>query len=355
MSRPTQKNTRLTRILSLDGGGIRGILPGQVLVSLEKKLQQKSGDPTVRVADYFDFFAGTSTGGILTCALLAPDTQSPPRSRYSAADAVDIYLEHGSEIFSIPFWHKVRTGKGVFEEKFPHEALERTLHKYFGDLRLSELLRPCLISAYDVQRGKPHFFNQYKAVESVRQGNLGYDFYVRDVARATSAAPTYFEVSLVRSLSGVDYPLIDGGVFANNPTLCAYSSARQISFGSRKQLPAAAEMLILSIGTGATNKSYAFDSVKKWGMVEWIRPVIDVMMDGVAKTVDYQLRQIYDAVERPQQYLRIDPTLGDATPDMDNATPRNLNALRSAGIETAEKYDWELEQFADRLINDTID
>ncbi|MCB0397703.1 MAG: patatin-like phospholipase family protein, partial [Flavobacteriales bacterium] len=71
----------MIRILSIDGGGIRGILPGQILVALEKKLQIKSKNEKARIADYFDLIAGTSTGGILTCALLAPDTIDPSRSK----------------------------------------------------------------------------------------------------------------------------------------------------------------------------------------------------------------------------------------------------------------------------------
>lgn len=347
---PPIRNKKLTRVLCIDGGGIRGILPGQVLVALENKLRYKSGNPEAQIADYFDFVSGTSTGGILTCALVTPDPQNPTRPLYSASDAVKIYLEHGSEIFDVPTWHKIRTGDGIFEEKYPREPIESVLKKYFGDTLLSDLLRPCLISSYDVRRSKPHFFTQHKAQEMRESGNMGYDFYVRDVARATSAAPTFFEAANIRSMSDVEYPLVDGGVFANNPTLCAYSSVRQIDFEAEKKFPAAAEMLVFSLGTGASQKSYDFESVEKWGTVQWIRPIITIMMDGVAKTVHYQLMQIFDAVGKPDQYVRIDPIIGDAKYDMDNAEEENLNHLREAGIETAEKYDWELEQLAEKLI-----
>src|SRR5947207_3704233 len=88
------KAGRPMRILSIDGGGIRGIIPGQVLVALEKKIQQLSGDNSKRIADVFDLIAGTSTGGILTCLYLCPDANSA-RPRFSAADAVDLYLQNG--------------------------------------------------------------------------------------------------------------------------------------------------------------------------------------------------------------------------------------------------------------------
>lgn len=350
MAIPPIRNKKLTRILSIDGGGIRGILPGQVLVALEQKIRHKTGNDEAKIANYFDFFAGTSTGGILSCALNMPAEEDPTKPRYSAEDAVKLYLENGGKIFDIPTWHKLRTADGVLEEKYPQDAIEEILEKYFGETKLSELLHPCLISSYDVKRGKPHFFTQHKARELAKDGNHGYDFLVRDVARATSAAPTYFEAANIESLSGVNYPLVDGGVFANNPTLCAYSSARQVKFEEEKDLPSAGEMLIFSLGTGSSDKSYEFERVAKWGMVEWIKPIIEIMMDGVSKTVDYQLYQIFDAVGRPDQYVRINPVLGDASSEMDRADEENLLHLKAAGTETAEKYDWELDQLADQLI-----
>ena len=88
-------NSKLTRILSIDGGGIRGILPGQILVSLENKLKSIDNNPQARIADYFDLIAGTSTGGILTCLYLSPSDTEPSRPGFSAERAVDLYLNRG--------------------------------------------------------------------------------------------------------------------------------------------------------------------------------------------------------------------------------------------------------------------
>src|SRR5512145_3175160 len=92
---------KLTRILSIDGGGIRGIIPGQILVKLEEKLKIKTGDENARIADFFDLIAGTSTGGILVCAYLCPDGNVPARPRFTASDVVNLYLERGNGIFNI--------------------------------------------------------------------------------------------------------------------------------------------------------------------------------------------------------------------------------------------------------------
>src|SRR5207249_9528820 len=90
----------MMRILSIDGGGIRGIIPGQVLVALEAKIQEVTGDPNKRIADVFDMIAGTSTGGILTCLYLCPG-QNGNRPRFSATDAVNLYLQNGDDIFDV--------------------------------------------------------------------------------------------------------------------------------------------------------------------------------------------------------------------------------------------------------------
>ncbi len=331
------------RILSIDGGGIRGVLPGQIMVMLERIIQKETGRADARIADYFDLIAGTSTGGILACILLAPD-DNKKSPRFSAAEAVDIYLERGDEVFDLSLWQRLKSIGGLADEKYSADGLMDALQDYFQDLKLSDLLKPCLITAYDIRRRRAHFFRQHDA-KTAKWKN----FYVKDVGRATSAAPTFFEPARIKSLTKVPYPLIDGGLFANNPALCAYAEARNLPGH-----PTAANMLILSLGTGQVKKPYPYQTAKNWGALGWIQPVIDIMMSGVSETVDYQLRQIYDTLrprkQYPIPYLRIEPGLGAASPDMDDASPENLTALRDAGQKAAEDHVEELKQFVRQLI-----
>ncbi len=331
---------KFTRILSIDGGGIRGIVPGQILVYVEKLLKEVSGNDRTRIADYFDLIAGTSTGGILTCVYLCPAPDDPTTPRFSAEEAVELYLERGDEIFDVPMWHKFKSGGGVFDERYPAEGLENVLEDYLGILELKSLIKPCLITAYDIKRRQAHFFTQHDAKD-----NAGQNFYVRDVARATSAAPTYFECALVKSFSNITYPLIDGGVFANNPSLCAYAEARGFP-----NSPTAKDMVLLSLGTGQSKVPYYYREAKDWGLAEWAKPVIDIMMSGVSETVDYQLQQMYAAVRKPNHYLRIQPQLRHASPEMDNASMENMAALKELGSYTAEEKKKELAAFAKLLV-----
>ncbi len=337
---PGTDNSKTVRILSIDGGGIRGILPGQILVRLESIL----GGP---IYEHFDLVAGTSTGGILACVLLCPDDpdKAQPRARFTAEEAVAIYLERGDEIFERSWLQTLTSAGGVTDEKYDEGELEDTLNDFLDEIWLSDLLKPCLITAYDVRRRKAHFFNQNDAARLPSS-----NFLVRDVARATSAAPTYFEAARIKSKSSVPYPLIDGGVFANNPTMCAYAEARTMTFPDRVNKPTAKDMVILSLGTGTKRKPYRYKEVKDWGLAEWVRPLIDILMTGNSDSVDYHLRQIFDAIGKPPQYLRIEPLLGDASTEMDDASPENLLALREAGIETAEQFQDELKRFAEFLV-----
>ena len=334
----------LTRILSIDGAGIRGIIPGQVLVSLERKLQEQKNDESLRLADCFDLIAGTSTGGILTCVYLCPGPDpgsqgAKPRPRFSAQDAVDLYVERGPKIFKVSLWQKIRSLGGIRDEKYSADELEETLKDYFGDVKLSNLLGPCLITAYDIESRCAVFFTQHDAEEERK------DFFVRDVARATSAAPTYFQVARVESMTHIPYPLIDGGVFASNPALCAFAEARNKLPGK----PTASEMAILSLGTGCSKERYDYKRAKHWGSIGWVVPLIDIMLSGTSETVDRQLAQLFDSVGKPEQYLRVDSELRLASYELDDASQKNIDALCAEGARIAQEFDAKLDGFVELL------
>ncbi|NJK76537.1 MAG: patatin [Richelia sp. CSU_2_1] len=340
---------KYTRILSIDGGGIRGIIPAQVAVRLEEKLQQKSGNLDARIADYFDLIAGTSAGGILTCIYLYPDPENPHKPRWTAEDALNFTIGSGRDVFKTSFWQTLKSLDGLVDEKYASDALEKYFLKNFEDCKLSELLKPCLITSYDVERRKATFFNQMDGRKTPDR-----DFFIRDVARATSAAPSYFQIPKIRSMTGESYALVDGGVFANNPALCAYAEVRhefRIPDDRPDKGPTAKEMVILSLGTGEAEKKYPYEEVKDWGQVEWIEPLIDILMSGISETVNYQLIQIYDAIEKPHQYLRINPNLLDEKPlPIDDASEENISELVRIGKEQAEKYDAELDKLIELLL-----
>ena len=329
-----------TRILSIDGGGIRGIVPGQILVHLEQFLRDQSGSADLKIADCFDLISGTSTGGILTCVYLLPDTSragGAPRPKFNAQQAVDLYLNYGDDIFTVPIFKRLSSLGGLADEKYPATELEKTLSEYMGNVALSQLLKDCAITAYDIAERAVVVFNS----RDNRDGKSpGKDFYVRDVARATSAAPTYFTPANIIAFDRSVHPLIDGGVFANNPALCAYAELSTSEKGLR-------DVALLSLGTGGVEKAYSYSEAKDWGGLGWVKPIIDITLSGVADAVDYQLQKLYAAAGARAQYLRISPALGPQTsPDMDNATIANMKLLKQDGDAAYEANRQQLEAFA---------
>jgi patatin-like phospholipase/acyl hydrolase len=336
---------KFVRILSIDGGGIRGIIPGWILVNLEEKLKLKTNS-NARISDFFDLISGTSTGGILACAYLTPDrNQSEVYSNplaYKAEYVANLYKIFGPSIFKNKFFRK-----GIFKEKYDPKGLEQALEANFHNDMLCDLLKPCLITSYDIERRKGHFFYQHKA-----KINSFYNFMVKDVARSTSAAPTYFSTETARSVENVSFSLIDGGVFVNNPSLCAYSEARELFRRNEdKKNITVKDIVMLSIGTGKSCKPINNHKVQHWGAIQWTKPLIDIMMSGVADTVHYQLDQIFDSVNANHQYLRINKELPEninlAT---DDASEENMQQLKEFGIELAHEYDEELDRIVELLI-----
>ncbi len=324
----------LKKVLSIDGGGIRGIIPGQILVEIEREFN-------IKVWDHFDLIAGTSTGGILACAYLCPSDGDPKKPKFTSKEVVGLYHEKGDEIFDIPMFHKIRTLGGLRDEKYPEDGLEDALDEYFGDTWLKNLLKPCLITSYDITNRKGHFFGQHKAKKDKAS-----NFLVKDAARSTSAAPTYFECAQVRNELGKPFTLVDGGVFVNNPALTAYAEGRNI-FKVGGAEATAKDMKILSLGTGYSRKRYNYSQAKNYGMAQWVQPVIDIMMSGAAEVAHYQLDKIYKTTPNHKQYLRIDGDLKftDIDPDMDCATRENMNRLKVFGEKLFEKNKKSIEDW----------
>jgi patatin-like phospholipase/acyl hydrolase len=349
---------KLIRILSLDGGGIRGLLSAHILAALEKRLNErwaqqnpgKTPDRPIQVTDYFDMIAGTSTGGILGCLLLTPDPTNPDKPRYTAEDAVGLYRDNGKEIFKKTISGYLSIFSAFRWARFTGRNIEKLLGEKFGDLRMSQLRKPCLITGYDIEKRRALFFTQQDAIE---KGDM-YDFFVRDVARSTSAAPTYFPPFRSQSVEGLTNYSIDGGLFANNPTMCAVIEALKLFADKNEKgesgLVNPADMFILSIGTGTVKKPYMYQKAVKWGLLSWVSPIIDIMMSGVSETVDYQLRKLYSSIGEGNHYFRLMPQLFTANSEMDDVSDTNIEALNQAGIQNVADFDSQLDKIVDIIM-----
>lgn len=150
---------------------------------------------------------------------------------------------------------------------------------------------------------------------------------LKDALRATTAAPTYFTPKRLK-ISQTERVLIDGGVFANNPAACAYASGKRLFPND--------EIILLSIGTGGTDRSIKYANSRKFGKIGWIKPLLNVMFASSGlDCVDYQLEQVID-----DKYIRIQSQLKVASTEMDNITLKNIKSLQqeaNAMIEDNQK------------------
>jgi uncharacterized protein len=310
------------KILAIDGGGIRGLIPAVVLADLERRTGR-------RTAEMFDLIAGTSTGGILACGLTRPDENGAPT--FTAADLIGLYESEGPEIFHASLVKRIESVGGYVDERYDDRGLNAALARYLDGTRLSQAVTDLFITAYEIERREAFFFRSARA-----RTDPAYDFSFVDAARATSAAPTYFEPARVSDVGGAaSYALVDGGVFALNPAMCAYADL--LATGRRDEVD-----LVVSLGTGAHTRRLAYEDVRGWGQLEWARPLIDVVFDGLAQTVDFELGSLLG----PDRYVRLQTRLTEASDDLDDASDRNLEALRREGARLVEEHSADLERVA---------
>lgn len=252
-----------------------------------------------------------------------------------------LYADHGNEIFARSFWNGITSVGGLGDEQYSEKPVERLLKQYLGDATLTDCIKPVVITTYDIERREPYFFKTRRAKESLDRNHL-----LRDAARATSAAPTFFEPAVVKSMARrpTRRVLIDGGVFVNNPALAGFIEA--VSMGHTPE-----EIVVASLGTGIATREIPYEKAKNWGALGWARPVISVMMDGQADSADFHLRQLLpdEKMGPAQRYYRFDTELELALDDMDAANAGNIAALKAEAAQILQSQTSEFQRLSDLL------
>ncbi|WP_167956072.1 patatin-like phospholipase family protein [Anaerosporobacter faecicola] len=327
-----------TTILSIDGGGMKGIVSALVLIELEELLKRYTGKDTVYLVDYFDLIAGTSTGSILAALLLCPNDCNRPK--YTAKDALNLYLTKGKSMFQTNFLHKITSLGGLLGPKYKNTAFSAALQSYFGEVKTADLLKPCLLTSYDMTTRNSVFFNSLSSKKEEDR-----NFYLASAVLASTAAPTFFPPTCTESYGACADCLVDGGVFSNNPALCALIESLKLE--KTRELK---DTLLFSVGNVSSSKTYNYSQVRHWGALRWAFPLLDVLMDASEQTVDYQLKKLYSILGIPNQYLRIVAQVKENVPAMDDTSPGAIDRLLDIGNELVRKKHRELEQFAHLLI-----
>ncbi|MBW4555651.1 MAG: patatin-like phospholipase family protein [Trichormus sp. ATA11-4-KO1] len=372
------------RILSLDGGGIRGVVAATMLAEIEKQINQP-------LNQYFDLIAGTSTGSILAAAIA---------TGRSSQDIIDVYTQKSSIIF--PYRSRFSLQRlplllkyGLSAPKFFEDGLTQVLKDALGDTRLLDIADPLLlIAAYDTIGRQPIIFKSWH--QDTSYGNVP----LWEACLCSASAPTFFPahkldkringavncgtddtITLCEQASSIEniykntqiritsgtgtgqtrtikkyegakrralidsswekipdqtstysikgiYSAIDGGVAANNPSSCAVAEALRL--GQKVE-----DISVLSVGTGELTRVIPFEKAQSWGLIQWAQPLIGVLFDGSSTVHEYITKQIIqERVLRLQFKLDRDLTGKRLSDDIDDVSQENISNL----IEAAKVY-----------------
>ncbi|MTH61032.1 patatin [Paracoccus litorisediminis] len=292
------------RILALDGGGIRGILTLQMLRRIEELVRQRTGNPQAVLSDYFDLIGGTSTGAIIASALALG---------WSIDRVETLYKEFGLDIFKSSMFRK-----GLLRPKFSANAIRVGLEREFKDIKLGgpELKTGLAIVVKRLDTGSPWvihncpkgvFFNQLHGSGSTPNK----DFLLREVVRASAAAPTYFEPEIISVSSEIKGAFVDGGVSPhNNPALQLLMLAALKRHGLNWPI-GNDNILIVSLGTGSRTTVLAQDKVMKMTAAELGVRGLSSLMDDVSALNETLLQWLSDSPTARE----IDSEIGDLRED----------------------------------------
>lgn len=333
-------------VLAIDGGGIRGIVPATILDYIEKKIQEIQKDPRIRLANLVDLVAGTSTGSIVGSLMLVPSGTDPKSPRYTFDQIIEMYIEMGGDVFEKHFWHRVKTLWGLFGPVYPASNIEPKLLQMLDHYQLKDLIKPCLFTAYDIDRRRADIFTNCDKLRKYEH------YYVKDVIRGSTSIPAYFPPAYFQEGSTIN-TLVDGGVFANNPSLVAYVEASKCLFETDdpKNLDPN-KIVVISLGTGASKrKQYPYAKSKKWGMANWVFPILDVMLSGISDVTHYEMQKLFEGAKRADNYKRINPPLEYSTAPSIDASKENITNL----IKDANVYIEENKSYLNTLAREIID
>ncbi len=317
------------RVLSIDGGGMRGVIPAHLLYHLEKQTKK-------RTYELFDLIAGTSTGGLLSLLLTAPS--GPDLLPKSAFEAEKFYRANGGKIFKYNCkWYVPKIACSLRGPIYDADSMEKLVQELYGDQLFNTTLKPVLLTSFAIEA---------KQGITLESDDAQFDHLtLTDVARATSAAPTYFKPKSLR-LRAPDGRLsetflIDGGIYKNNPAALAFSKAEKI-FGRQEILDRG--IILISIGTG-TNlvRSHDGPALTQAGAATWATAVIDAMIIGSSNEDEGAIANIFESLPG-SNYIRIQTILDNLNHpklnELDNFTEENLDLLIKAAETTKKSYEY---------------
>jgi len=301
---------RKINILAIDGGGIRGVVAAQFLAELEKNIDKS-------IYDSFDIIAGTSTGAFIALNIAA--------NRETGANSASLY-EHdiAKEIMDESFLDRIIPHAMLADPKYDGKGKRKVLTNTFADKRILDIEKKVLVTSYDIIKRNIVVFKSWGGTDSIDNPLLV------DIADASSAAPTYFPTVKIESTP--DKWLIDGGMAANNPAMCAFSAALNLGYKIE-------EINLVSLGTGIMTRvpediNEFGEKSQTWGGLGWIENgLVDHLFEGNTTSTEYFCEQILG-----DKYIRVNNKLTNASDDIDDVGRKNIAKLKEFGTELYNKF-----------------
>ncbi|MFC4322876.1 CBASS cGAMP-activated phospholipase [Litchfieldia salsa] len=296
------------KMLCIDGGGIRGVFA----LSILKEIEDEFG---CQITDLFDVVAGTSTGSIIASSIILKNKMS---------DVLNSYKENGEKIF-VP-----KAKIGLFRSVYSDRFLRKYLKETFGDIKLSDIKKPLLIPAVNITNGRPYIHRSNYG--HTKTGDL--DVKLWDAVLSSCSAPVYFPPNNIEN----KYLSIDGGLWANNPSLVCITEATS---HFKKNI---SDIQILSVGTGLQNIQFSMEKNKYWGVKKWLPfhlpsmkvtpKLIDLALNLSSESVSYHCQHLLN-----ERYLRMNKELGTEIPFDDISAIEPLVELgRQVSKEMKEQF-----------------
>eukprot|EP00742_Colponemidia_sp_Colp-10_P001968 GILJ01002102.1.p1 GENE.GILJ01002102.1~~GILJ01002102.1.p1 ORF type:complete len:509 (-),score=53.41 GILJ01002102.1:1731-3206(-) len=330
-------------ILSIDGGGVRGILASHMLSLIEDRVNKEvnrwlSDHPQfasvfperIQTAHMFDCIAGTSIGGIMAAGLAAPHPEKPNQSKYDAQSLTELMTRTATRVFHWSWGRKFRTLGGMFGPKYDASGIDELIDECLKEHLLSDSLTSVIITSFDINERAPFFFEHFKPWlgKESRLPATSASCTLKLAAQATSRAPAYF-----KPVVHEDKILVDGAILTNNPVEWAFFKCLK-GFQLERSTT-----LIVSVGTGRVKLgNFSTQKSAAWGIVRWAIPAFAMMWDAVSCTVEQQMNLVSeDGSHEHFNYLRLQPELTEkSTQKMDNVRSSNIERLKQIAQEYFE-------------------
>lgn len=322
---PQKNEQEFIRILSINGGGIRGIIPAHVL----KYLEEKSRKP---ITELFDVIMGTSTGAIASVILTIPGVDQKPL--YTARDLIDLYGKDGKKIFYNPWYHRILTLDGLLGPKYKTTSRYEVLNKYLQNTYFDQLLNNVVIPAYQIDVEKPILFFNWDKEETQNT-----NFIVTNLLMGAISPPGLFP-SVVFGSNGKRYDLADGAIYVNNPDLAATLTAMYL-YPNKKYI-------LVSLGTGTVDEALPMRNSVAWGMFQWSRNILSLLMSSSMKFNDLILNELFPF---HLDMYHFNPKMGIFNFSLDNVSNWNISKLNKDGERVVRKNQAKLDELTLRLLH----